>query len=254
MKRKTDKVPGFDEIIFENRNKEYGAYDLRRRSNSTTTISILGGITLGALLILPFSFNTEPGTASSGPKIFVIETFDPIIPDVIPPEVKPPAELTNAIQNLAPVVSLDTGLINSLMPIAEDLISTTTNGNPNDTMIYIEPIDQVMPVEQPPAVVVQEMPEYPGGITALMEYINDNISYPDEAVRNNIQGRVILRFVVNTNGSVDRIEVLGSVDPSLDTEAVRVVKTLPRFKPGKDKGVPVPVWFSLPVLFRLQNN
>ena len=77
-----------------------------------------------------------------------------------------------------------------------------------------------------PFIVVEQMPEYPGGIPELMKYISENISYPQDAINNNIQGRVILKFVVNTDGSVDRIQVIRGIDASLDNEAIRVVKTL----------------------------
>ena len=115
-------------------------------------------------------------------------------------------------------------------------------------------VETPIPVEPEPAIVVQEMPEFPGGEAALLKFVGDNVKYPSDAQNNNIQGKVILRFVVRSDGSVDRIEVLRGIDPSLDNEAVRVVKTLPRFKPGKQGGVAVPVWFLLPVTFRLENN
>ena len=101
---------------------------------------------------------------------------------------------------------------------------------------------------------VEEKPEYPGGDAALFRFISENLNYPSEAERNNVQGRVILQFVVNPDGSVGKIEILRSIDPLLDNEAIRVVKILPKFKPGKQGGVPVKVWFSLPVLFKIEKN
>lgn len=254
MKRKNKKVPGFDEIIFENRNKEYGAYDLRKRYDSTTTVSILSGVGLYVLLTALFSFSSEKGEAFKGNEAFIIELTEPITPEPVQPVPQPPEALTKAIQNLAPVVSTDTADITNLPLTAEELVQTTKDGTVNDTSIYVEPTDPVTPVYNEPKIFVEEMPEYPGGIPELMKFISENISYPEDAITNNIQGRVILRFVVNTDGSVDRIQILRGIDTSLDNEAVRVVSTLPKFKPGKQQGVPVPVWFSLPVLFRLQNN
>ena len=98
------------------------------------------------------------------------------------------------------------------------------------------------------------MPEFPGGDMALLKYIHENLIYPSDAQINNVQGRVVLKFVVNGDGSVDRIEVIRSVDPLLDNEAIRVIGRLPKFKPGKQGGVPVPVWFTIPVTFRIENN
>jgi protein TonB len=111
-----------------------------------------------------------------------------------------------------------------------------------------------VPVDNTPRIIVDEMPEFPGGSLELLRYIGENLEYPAEASDNNIQGRVILKFAVNTDGSVDRVEVIKGVDNSLDNEAIRVVKTLPRFKPGKQNGVAVPVWFTIPVVFQLKTN
>jgi TonB family protein len=99
--------------------------------------------------------------------------------------------------------------------------------------------------------VVEEMPQYPGGDEALMKFLMENIKYPAEAKEKNIQGRVIVRFVVNYQGNVEKVETVRGVDPLLDTEAVRVVSMLKGFTPGKQKGKPVNVWYSVPVTFQL---
>ena len=96
------------------------------------------------------------------------------------------------------------------------------------------------------------MPTYPGGDKALMEFINSNIKYPEEAKNKLIQGRVILRFAVMASGKVGNVSVLKSVDPSLDEEATRVIEALPEWKPGRQGGKPVNVWYSVPVTFQLK--
>jgi protein TonB len=255
MKRKNEKIPEFDEIIFENRNKRYGAFDLRKRYNSTASLSVLGGIAFSALLMTALSFRPENGTASNLPGGVIIEISNPIIPDpVIPPELKPPPELINSIKNLEPVVVDDTSQSTPFIPITEVITEGTTNGG----VTQIEPIpdnnEVFVPTKKDPFIVVEEMPEYPGGNNALLKYVGENIMYPSDARNNNIEGKVILKFVVNADGSVDRIEIIRSIDPSLDEEAIRVVKTLQRFRPGKQGGVPVPVWFALPVVFKIVNN
>jgi protein TonB len=101
-------------------------------------------------------------------------------------------------------------------------------------------------------VVVEEMPLYPGGDKAMMEFIYKNINYPEVAKENNIQGRVVLRFVVKYNGEVGNITVIKGVDPSLDDEAIRVIGSLPAWKPGRQGGKPVNVWYSVPVTFQLK--
>jgi TonB family protein len=96
--------------------------------------------------------------------------------------------------------------------------------------------------------VVEQMPQFPGGEEALMKYIQEDIHYPTIAFKNGVQGRVICHFVVNRKGEIGQIEVLRSLDPSCDKESVRVIKTLPRFVPAKQKGVNVNVWYTLPVI------
>jgi len=98
---------------------------------------------------------------------------------------------------------------------------------------------------------VDQMPEFPGGDAALMEYLRSQIQYPPMAAQNNIQGRVVLQFVVEKTGHVGQVKVVRSVDKDLDREAVRVCKSLPQFKPGRVNGQPVNVWYTLPVTFSL---
>ncbi len=105
------------------------------------------------------------------------------------------------------------------------------------------------PGSDEPFVVVEEMPLFPGGDAALLQYLADNLRYPARTGENIIDGRVIVRFCVNTTGSVDRITVLRGVDQELDAEAVRVVSSLPAFRPGKQNGIAVPVWYMVPVNF-----
>jgi len=254
MKRKNKKEPGFDDIIFENRNKTYGAYDLRKRYNSATTLSILAGVAIFAIFMIALSLSTEEGTASATPTFVILEISEHIIPENIPPALKPPAEFTNVIKNLQPEVVSDTSQVTGYIPTTDEIIETTKDGVVTDEVKIVETTDIVIPEETNPFIVVEEPPEFPGGTEALLKYIGEKLVYPSEAQYNNIQGKVILKFVVNTDGTADRIEVLRSIDPLLDYEAIRVVKTLPRFKPGKQGGVPVPVWFTIPVVFRLESR
>ena len=102
-------------------------------------------------------------------------------------------------------------------------------------------------------VVVESMPEFPGGQQALFKYLAENVKYPVIAQENGIQGRVICQFVVNKDGSiVDVVAVRSSGEPSLDKEAIRVIQSMPKWKPGKQRGKPVRVKYTVPVNFRLQ--
>ena len=96
---------------------------------------------------------------------------------------------------------------------------------------------------------VEQMPQYPGGDAALMKYVQSHIKYPPMAKENNIQGKVIVQFVVLKDGSIGEVKIVRSVDKCLDKEAVRVVKSLPKFMPGRQNGQPVAVWYTLPVSF-----
>jgi TonB family protein len=137
----------------------------------------------------------------------------------------------------------------------------TSNTNVNtEIQITIEetaitPVQETIIDEAPPTevfVIVEEMPSFPGGDAELMNFINNNIQYPEIAKANNIQGRVFLRFCVTYKGNVEQISVIKGVDTALDTEAKRVVSMLPAWKPGKQGGKPVNVWFQLPITFQLK--
>ena len=100
--------------------------------------------------------------------------------------------------------------------------------------------------------VVEQMPSFPGGDAALMTFLSTNVHYPVVAEENGIQGKVILTFVIERDGSISDVEVVKSVDPSLDKEAVRVIESMPRWKAGTQNGEPVRVKYTMPVTFRLQ--
>jgi len=102
-----------------------------------------------------------------------------------------------------------------------------------------------------PFTTVEEMPSFPGGEKALMDYISENLKYPTVAQEAGIQGRVIIRFVVDNDGSISNVNILRGIDPACDNEAVRVVEAMPKWKPGKQRGKPVSVYFTLPIVFRL---
>lgn len=138
------------------------------------------------------------------------------------------------------------------MPYADDTLNIVTRTDDLDFIgeqIVVEEKNASDQIFQS----VEQMPEFPGGVAELMKYVANNVHYPETARINEIQGRVVVRFVVEKDGSVGDVKVARSKDPDLDREAVRVVKTLPNFVPGKTNGQTVRVWFTLPVSFKLQN-
>jgi TonB family protein len=100
--------------------------------------------------------------------------------------------------------------------------------------------------------VVEEMPRFPGGDEAMMQFIANNVKYPEEASKKGKQGRVVVTFIVNEDGSISESKVVKSVDPELDAEAIRVVNAMPKWTPGKQNGHVVRVKFTIPVTFRLK--
>ena len=135
-----------------------------------------------------------------------------------------------------------------------DISTKTQEGDPNAKAAIEEPVVSEAPVVEQPKIFtfVEQNPQYPGGDGELMKFLQKNIQYPQMERDNDIQGKVLLRFVVMEDGSVNDVQVVRAVSPGLDKEAVRVVKMLPKFTPGKQQGKPVRVYFNLPVVFRLQ--
>lgn len=115
-------------------------------------------------------------------------------------------------------------------------------------------IDDPEPVTEIVDETVDQMASYPGGIPALMDFLNENIKYPEQAEREGIEGRVVAGFIVERDGSVSNIEILKSVHPLLDAEVVRVMSLMPNWIPGRQNGQPVRVKYSLPITFRFMSD
>jgi len=258
MKRKFEKAPGFDDIIFRDRNKEYGAYDLRRRYASTMSISLVAGLLIGASFFLVPYFAYDPVEYEPGGRIDVIAMPDPDLltpppPPEAPPVPKAPVEALNELRFVPPEIVIDELASADGVMSADQLNSLIIDGTA--TEVFPEDLtaeDPVAPVDPEPYSLVKEMPSFPGGNEALLRYIMEHVNYPPDAAANGIQGTVLLRFVVSATGDVTRVEVTRSANPLLDEEARRVISGLPRWKPGKQDGNPVPVWFSVPVIFVLR--
>ena len=256
MKRNEKKVPGFDEIIFRNRNKEYGAYDLLRRYKSAAILSVLSVSSFFILITILIS-SLMPKAASAGPDRVIYIPVTPgnlINPNKVEqPEVKKPLSHTEQLRYVPPKVVYDTFDISGTLMTNERAAETVKNGEVTENIDSAMKVIAPEPVRNDEIIVFsQEPPIFPGGPTALLKYIADNTKYPQEAIDINMQGKVIVKFAVMYDGSVSRIEVLRGVSPLLDNEAMRVVSTLPKWRPGKQNGNPVSVWFMVPVSFELK--
>jgi len=259
MAKDNNIVPAFDDIVFEERNKEYGAYKLRKKYNRTVVVSLLVGIIIIATAIITPYINAkalENRTRRAERQVEIkLENLD--TPNEVvappPPPPPPPADVVQQQKYVPPEV------VDSIKP--EDMTQLMTADQAQVEVKNTEVVEQVEVVkeevqqddpEATPFVVVEEMPMFPGGDAALLKYIGENTNYPDVAKENNIQGRVIVRFCVTSKGGVSQVSILKGVDPELDAEAIRVVNTLPKFKPGKQGGKPVNVWYMVPITFTLK--
>jgi protein TonB len=170
-----------------------------------------------------------------------------------PPPPPPPTDVVQQQKYVPPEV------VDSIKPedeqkfiTADEAQTEVTNREVVEVVEQVKEEVQETEAEPEPFVVVEEMPMYPGGESALMKFIGEHTQYPEIAKENNIQGKVIVRFCVTPKGGVSQVSVLKGVDPELDKEAMRVVTTLPAFKPGKQGGKPVPVWYMVPISFTLK--
>jgi protein TonB len=170
-----------------------------------------------------------------------------------PPPPPPPTDVVQQQRYVPPQVvdSIKPEDVKQLMT-ADQAQTEVTNKEVVEVVQQVKEEVQEAEAEQTPFVVVEEMPMFPGGDPALLAYIAANTQYPEIAKENNIQGKVIVRFCVTSKGGVNQVSVLKGVDPELDKEAIRVVTTLPTFKPGKQGGKPVPVWYMVPIAFTLK--
>jgi protein TonB len=166
-----------------------------------------------------------------------------------------PLQAPHQFKYIAPKVVEDTsGTVNMLVTdmVMDSLVNVVFRED-TATVTYSPPVNDIVNEEPEPFVFVEEQPLFPGGKTALLKFIAENTRYPADALENNIQGKVFVRFVVSSDGSVKRVEILRGLHPALDAEAIRVVSSLPAWTPGRQNGKPVPVWFNLPVTFSIIN-
>ena len=253
------------ELVFQGKNKEYGAYKLRSDSDKRHNIAM---IIIAVVAVVGFSLPKLIEMATPKQKIVNVDVMKMSTLDkaVVKNDVKkvepvaPPPALKSSIKFVAPVIAKDEE-VKEEFKSQEQLTNTKVaisiadvKGNDEKGKDIADIKQAVTQAEEPDHVyqVIEQMPQYPGGESELMSYIAKNLKYPVIAQENGIQGKVILRFVVSKSGVVDKIEVVRSLDPACDKEAVRVVKTLQRWIPGKQNGVNVSVYYTLPIAFKLE--
>lgn len=265
------------DLVFDGRNKAYGAYRLRK---STTKRNILAMVAVVILLIVAFIILTVKNFVDEQrAKVAMTQVAE--LTNYKQPEKKAEVKqkkvevepervverVKSSIKFTAPVIKKDEEVKpDEELKTQDELMSTKTaigtfdvKGN-DDANGEILKAKEVIAEPEPPKHeeenkvfdIVEQQPLFPGGPAALMKYLSENTKYPVVAQENGVQGRVTVQFVVEKDGSISDVHVLRGVDPSLDKEAVRVVKSMPRWTPGKQNGITVRVNYRVPVLFRLQ--
>jgi periplasmic protein TonB len=246
----------FDDLIFDGRNKEYGAYLLRKNYKRNISISLLISISIVSAVIISFYFDTL--SLYNGKKReerivdIKFENIDQPEEAIVVPPPPPVSKGFYQQSKYVPPVVIDS--VETEEPQLMTADEATEQGNTSGT---IEPLKEVHEevqntiTNEEPFLSVEEMPVAIGGAQALREYIAENTRYPVVASENNIQGKVFVKFCVTATGNVDQVSIFKGVDPLLDAEALRVVRSFPRFEPGKQSGRAVPVWLIINIDFKL---
>ncbi len=218
--------------------------DLKRMRG---TWLLVGYVIVLALMFVAFEWTQRDVKVATDTGVQDLVFEEEIIPITQQEEIKapPPPE--------APSVAEVLNIVDDKTDVAETTIASTEETGKAVEVKYVAPVvEEPEPEEETIFQVVEQMPEFPGGMSALMQYLGKNIKYPTIAQENGVQGRVIVQFVVNRDGTIVDPVVVRSVDPYLDKEAIRVIKTMPKWKPGQQRGKAVRVKYTVPVTFKLQ--
>ncbi|MBQ4917947.1 MAG: energy transducer TonB [Muribaculaceae bacterium] len=271
----------WSDIVFEGRNKEYGAYVLRvnskRRHMKAAIWTLIGlfaiGIAVSSYLSVQAYIAEQEAKITDQLDQQMVELADTqeeeeeeIQEKVEMPEPEAlPEEILNTVKVTELLISKDEDVkAEDEIKTQDELKETETafgatdfDKGTDDRNVVREYKNEVIVEEKKPEpeqvfTAVEQMPQFPGGDAALMKFLSSNINYPQVAMENGVQGRVIVQFVVTKNGSVGEVKVIRSVDRDLDKEAIRLCKSLPKFIPGKMNGQAVNVWYTLPITFKLQ--
>ena len=274
--------PKWVDMVFAGKNKEYGAYQLRKgtsgRNIKALLILVIAAALVGGFLAWKVIEQKQAEEQQAYMEAMELAKLQEQAkkekkkPEPIKPKVEQKKEIPVARETqkfTAPVIKKDELVKEEnqvkQMDQLDDKVAVGTENKEGVKDRTVEAVRNDIAVVAPPPPpapkpevankvfdVVEEMPSFPGGQGALMAFLSSNIKYPVVAQENGVQGRVIVGFVVEKDGSISDVKVMRSVDPSLDREAQRVVKAMPKWKPGKQNGSAVRVKYTVPVVFRLQ--
>jgi protein TonB len=249
-------------LVFEGKNKEYGAFELRQKSAKRHATAILLSVSLFAIGVsAPSLLRTivpeNKWKATEANNLTKIDQPKP--EDIKPPVDLPQPQLRRTVAFVVPEITNET-VTNEAPPVIENLLNTnaaigtrTQDGldDPTLPVEFAKPLTEETPE---PVRFVPQMPEFMGGEEARIKFLKDNLKYPAVAAEMGISGKVVLQFVVNKDGSISKITVLRGIGGGCDEEAVRVAKLMPFWKPGRQNGNAVPVYFIMPIGFNLQDR
>jgi periplasmic protein TonB len=248
-----------DDIVFENRNKAYGAYALNRKHRKYLLIAFLISLTgVSTVIAVPFLKALNGQSVFRGFDDHITVVMQPTRPEsVIPPPPPPPPppsdELVKQVSYKPPIV-VENGADEYIPPMV-DVVANTRNKSVTD--IIPEPVDpgpEIIEPEEPPMIAPQESASFMnGGIDEFRIWVQNNIVYPAIAMESNISGKVIVAFCVNKKGEVVDIELLRGLDKSVDQETLRVIASSPLWKAARQAGSPCKQKFVIPVSFVLTN-
>lgn len=258
-------APVRNDLVFENKHKDYGAYDLRKNHNRSVAIALLiTGASFIFVVSLPAIIdwikNATEEVAVPIDMTQVDLTAPPPLDETEPPPPPPPPPPVMETVKFTPPVVTDEEVVEDPPPVQTEetpQISTVTQEGTGDEDIIIPENTGngvVEPVIEAPLTIVEQMPTFPGGEVEMMKYIQKNVQYPQVEKEAGISGTCYVTFVVEKDGSITDVKVLRGVSggPGCDKEAQRVVKSMPHWKPGKQNGREVRVQFNLPIKFTLR--
>ena len=253
------------DLVFEGKNKEFGAYELRESSSRRHILAIAVVVVAGLALVFLPKLIKQPANPPVLPSVIqqgVIEFIEnPVLPEKMPAravEVRVPATSTSTRETIRftePIIVNTDVLPEDLMLTQGELTNSGAaigRGTVEGQAVGTHPDDLIPPATPKPEEPFRNPEVWPQFNGNLLKWLGSNIRYPVDAVELGIEGRVVLRFVVQTDGTIGNVEILQKFHPSCDREAVRVVSKMPKWIPGTQGGYPVAVYYTLPIQFRLQ--
>lgn len=251
----------FDDLLFEKRNKEYGAFQLRKRYNAVVFASILIAVLIFTFaVVLPFALRPRYEKVVNAGFSYVpvqMEQYQPPEEEIfVPPAPPPPKMEEQEIAAYVPPVIVDSLIpITSTIPTADQLETLPVNDEFENTGAGSGGDDLGLAGGEPsedPFFVVEIMPMFRGGdLNKFREWVIRRTTFPQEAIDKKIRGKVVISFIVETDGSVSNVNVVKGVDPLIDNEAVKAIESSPKWTPGLQRGKPVRVRYVFPMNFVL---